>query len=130
LHTGDAGYLDEDGYLFLVDRIKDMIISGGVNVYPHDIEEVVVRHPAVRETAVFGAPDEKWGEVPIAAVVAKEGAAIDREELIAWTNARVDAKFQRIHDVVIYQEFPRNAAGKTLKREMRTKFAAARLPGA
>jgi long-chain acyl-CoA synthetase len=129
LHTGDAGYLDEDGYLFLVDRIKDMIISGGVNVYPHDVEEVVIRHPAVRETAVFGAPDEKWGEVPIAAVVAKEGASIDREELIAWTNARVDAKFQRIHDIVIYQEFPRNAAGKTLKREMRTRFAATRLPG-
>ena len=130
LHTGDAGYLDEDGYLFLVDRIKDMIISGGVNVYPRDIEEVIVRHPAVRETAVFGAPDEKWGEVPIAAVVPKQGANIDRQELIAWTNAHVDAKFQRIHDVVIYQEFPRNAAGKTLKREMRAEFAATRRPGA
>jgi long-chain acyl-CoA synthetase len=126
LHTGDAGYLDEDGYLFLVDRIKDMIISGGVNVYPHDIEEVIVRHPAVRETAVFGAPDEKWGEVPIAAVVPKQGATIDRQELIAWTNARVDAKFQRIHDVVIYDEFPRNVAGKTLKREMRAAFTASR----
>jgi long-chain acyl-CoA synthetase len=126
LHTGDAGYLDEDGYLFLVDRIKDMIISGGVNVYPRDIEEVIVRHPAVRETAVFGAPDEKWGEVPVAAVVPKQGASVDRQELIAWTNARVDAKFQRIHDVVIYEEFPRNAAGKTLKREMRAAFAAAR----
>jgi len=126
LHTGDAGYLDEDGYLFLVDRIKDMIISGGVNVYPHDIEEVIGRHPAVRETAVFGAPDEKWGEVPIAAVVPKQGATIDGPELIVWTNARVDAKFQRIHDVVFYEEFPRNAAGKTLKREMRAAFAATR----
>ena len=128
LHTGDAGYLDEDGYLFLVDRIKDMIISGGVNVYPRDIEEVLVRHPAVREAAVFGAPDDKWGEVPIAAVVPRQGASIDRQELLAWTNARVDAKFQRIQDVVIYQEFPRNAAGKTLKREMRAAFAAARRP--
>jgi acyl-coenzyme A synthetase/AMP-(fatty) acid ligase len=91
---------------------------------------VIVRHPAVRETAVFGAPDEKWGEVPIAAVVPKEGASIDRQELIVWANARVAAKFQRIHDVVIYQEFPRNAAGKTLKREMRTAFAATRRPGA
>jgi acyl-CoA synthetase (AMP-forming)/AMP-acid ligase II len=126
LYTGDAGYLDEDGYLFLVDRIKDMIISGGVNVYPRDIEEVLIQHPAVREAAVFGAPDEKWGEVPIAAVVPKAGATIDRQELLAWTNARVDAKFQRIQDVVIYEEFPRNVAGKTLKREMRAAFAASR----
>ena len=130
LHTGDAGYLDEDGYLFLVDRIKDMIISGGVNVYPRDIEEVIGRHPAVRETAVFGAPHEKWGEVPIAAVVLKHGASIDRQELMVWTNARVNAKFQRIHDVVVYEEFPRNAAGKTLKRELRAAFAATRRPGA
>jgi long-chain acyl-CoA synthetase len=129
LHTGDAGYLDEDGYLFLVDRIKDMIISGGVNVYPRDIEEVIIQHAAVREVAVFGAPDDKWGEVPIAAVVLKPGAGIDRQELIAWTNARVDAKFQRIQDVVIYEEFPLNVAGKTLKREMRIAFAASRAAG-
>jgi long-chain acyl-CoA synthetase len=122
LHTGDAGYLDEDGYLFLVDRIKDMIISGGVNVYPCDIEEVIARHPAVGEVAVFGARDERWGEVPIAAVVPKRGASIDRQELMAWTNARVNARFQRLHDVVLYDEFPRNAAGKTLKREMRAAF--------
>ena len=122
LHTGDAGYLDEDGYLFLVDRLKDMIISGGVNVYPRDIEEVIVQHAAVREVAVFGAPDEKWGEVPIAAVVLKPGAKVECEELIAWANARVDAKFQRIQDVVLYEEFPRNVAGKTLKREMRAAY--------
>jgi long-chain acyl-CoA synthetase len=126
IHTGDAGYLDEDGYLFLVDRIKDMIISGGVNVYPHDIEEVIIQHSAVREVAVFGAPDEKWGEVPIAAVVLKADATIDRQELMAWTNARVDAKFQRIQDVVVYDEFPRNVAGKTLKREMRAAFSESR----
>jgi acyl-CoA synthetase (AMP-forming)/AMP-acid ligase II len=123
LHSGDAGYLDEDGYLFLADRIKDMIISGGVNVYPRDIEEVIIQHPAVREVAVFGATDEKWGEVPIAAVVLKEGSNIDCQELIAWTNSRVDAKFQRILDVVVYEEFPRNVAGKTLKREMRASYA-------
>lgn len=126
LHSGDAGYLDEDGYLFLADRIKDMVISGGVNVYPRDIEEIIIQHPAVREAAVFGAPDEKWGEVPIAAVVPKPGVTLDCQELIAWTNARVDAKFQRIQDVVIYEEFPRNVAGKTLKREMRAAFAAGR----
>jgi len=122
LHTGDAGYLDEDGYLFLVDRIKDMIISGGVNVYPRDIEEVIIQHPAVRDAAVFGIPDEKWGEVPVTAVVPHQGQTINAAELIAWTNERVDAKFQRIHHVVIYDEFPRNIAGKTLKREMRRAF--------
>jgi acyl-CoA synthetase (AMP-forming)/AMP-acid ligase II len=119
LYSGDAGYLDEDGYLFLVDRIKDMILSGGVNVYPKDIEDIVFQHPAVREVAVFGAPDEKWGEVPVAAVVLHDGHAADEAELIAWTNERVGAKFQRIHGVAFYKEFPRNVAGKTLKREMR-----------
>jgi long-chain acyl-CoA synthetase len=122
LHTGDAGYLDGDGYLFLVDRIKDMIIVGGVNVYPKDIEEVAIRHPAVREVAVFGVADDKWGEVPVAAVTLKRGERLDPRELVAWTNARVDAKFQRIADVVVYEEFPRNVAGKTLKREMREGY--------
>jgi long-chain acyl-CoA synthetase len=122
LHTGDAGYLDEDGYLFLVDRMKDMIISGGVNVYPRDVEEVIIQHPAVREAAVFGIPSERWGEVPVAAVVLHDGQAIDTSELIIWTNKRVDAKFQRIHQLVIYDEFPRNIAGKTLKREIRAAF--------
>ena len=122
LHTGDAGCLDGEGYLFLVDRIKDMFISGAVNVYPRDIEDVILKHPAVCETAVFGVPDAKWGEVPVAAVVLKPGATIDGDDLIAWANARVDAKYQRIHHVVIYDEFPRNIAGKTLKREMRAAF--------
>jgi acyl-CoA synthetase (AMP-forming)/AMP-acid ligase II len=122
LHTGDAGYVDEEGYLFLVDRIKDMIISGGVNVYPKDIEEVVIRHPEVSEVAVIGVPDEKWGEVPIAAVVLFPGAALTPEALIEWTNSRVDAKFQRIRDVVILDSFPRNVAGKMLKREMRQAY--------
>jgi long-chain acyl-CoA synthetase len=122
LHTGDAGYVDEDGYLFLVDRLKDMIITGGINVYPSDIEDVVIRHPAVREVAVFGVADEKWGEVPVAAVTLKADADAGRDEIIAWTNAHVAAKFQRIKDVVIYREFPRNVAGKTLKREMRAEY--------
>jgi acyl-CoA synthetase (AMP-forming)/AMP-acid ligase II len=126
LYTGDAGYLDEDGYLFLVDRLKDMIISGGVNVYPKDIEEVVIGHPAVREVAVFGAPDARWGEVPVAAVVLNPGQTATPEELIAWTNERVGAKFQRIQGVAFYDEFPRNVAGKTLKREMRDAYGAGR----
>jgi acyl-CoA synthetase (AMP-forming)/AMP-acid ligase II len=122
LHTGDAGYVDEDGYLFLVDRIKDMIISGGVNVYPKDIEEIIIQHPSVSEVAVFGVPDERWGETPVAAVVLREGETLAVEALIQWTNSRVDAKFQRISDVVIMEAFPRNVAGKTLKREMREAY--------
>jgi long-chain acyl-CoA synthetase len=122
LHTGDAGYLDEDGYLYLVDRIKDMIIVGGVNVYPNDIEKLMIGHPALREAAVFGVPDPKWGEVPVAAVVTKAGQRPAVHEIVEWTNARVDAKFQRITDVVFYDDFPRNVAGKTLKREMREQY--------
>lgn len=122
LHTGDAGYLDEEGYLFLVDRIKDMIITGGVNVYPFDIEKIIASHPEVREAAVFGVQDEKWGEVAVAAVTLRDGAQSSAAELVEWTNARVDAKFQRIKDVIVYDEFPRNVAGKTLKREMRSSY--------
>ena len=122
LHTGDAGYVDEDGFLFLVDRIKDMIISGGVNVYPKDIEEIVIRHPDVSEVAVIGVPDDKWGEVPVATVVPMPGATITPKALIDWTNSRVDAKFQRIRDVVVMESFPRNVAGKMLKREMRNTY--------
>ena len=123
LHTGDAGYVDEDGYLFLVDRIKDMIITGGVNVYPRDIEDVVIQHPAVSEVAVFGVPDEKWGETPVAAVVPRAGETIDPDALKPWTNGHVDAKFQRLSAVVVMNAFPRNVAGKILKREMREGYA-------
>jgi long-chain acyl-CoA synthetase len=122
LHTGDAGYLDHDGYLFLVDRIKDMIISGGVNVYPRDIEEVIVQHAAVREAAVFGVPDDKWGESPVAAVILHKPGTITAEGLTAWINERVDAKNQRLRAVVIMEDFPRSAAGKTLKRVLREPY--------
>jgi acyl-CoA synthetase (AMP-forming)/AMP-acid ligase II len=123
LHSGDLGYVDEDGFLYLVDRVKDMIISGGVNVYPKDIEEVVVQHPAVNEAAVFGIPHPKWGETPVAAVTLTRPAAVDAASLKDWINAHVDAKFQRVADVFIMDEFPRNVAGKTLKREMRDQFS-------
>ena len=122
LHTGDAGYVDEDGFLFLVDRIKDMIISGGVNVYPKDIEEVVVQHPDVRDVAIIGVPDEKWGEVPVAAVILHPDTQVTPEQLLEWTNSRVHAKFQRIHDVVAMDSFPSNVAGKMLKRKMRDEY--------
>lgn len=123
LRTGDMGRLDEDGFLYLVDRKKDLIISGGANVFPRDIEEVIVRHPAVKEAAVFGVPDPKWGEAPIAAVVLRDGAAISDEALRDWINGNVEARFQRVREVVRLEQFPRNAAGKTLKREMREQFS-------
>jgi long-chain acyl-CoA synthetase len=126
MHSGDMGYLDKDGYLYLVDRMKDLIISGGVNVYPRDIEEVVVAHPAVQEAAVFGIPNEKWGEAPLAAVVLKTGESISPEELRTWINSRVGARFQQVCEVAIKAEFPRNAAGKTLKRVMRDEYWAGR----
>ena len=122
LRTGDAGYVDADGFLFLVDRIKDMIVSGGVNVYPKDIEEVLVRHPEVTEAAVFGVPDGKWGEVAVAAVLLQEGATTQAQDLVAWTNERVGAKYQRLSGLVILDAFPRNVAGKTLKREIRKRY--------
>ena len=122
LHSGDMGYVDEDGFLYLVDRKKDMIISGGVNVYPRDIEEVIARHPAVQEVAVFGIPHPKWGETPLAAVILQESAGISSDELRDWINANVSAKFQRVQDVFIMEDFPRNVAGKTLKRVMREKY--------
>jgi long-chain acyl-CoA synthetase len=125
LHSGDVGYVDEDGFLYLVDRIKDMIISGGINVYPKDIEEVTVAHPAVAEVAVFGVPDDKWGEVPVAAVTLLSGEDVAPADLIKWINARVSAKFQRVANCLVRQQFPRNVAGKTLKREIREDYLAA-----
>jgi acyl-CoA synthetase (AMP-forming)/AMP-acid ligase II len=126
LHTGDLGYLDEDGFLYLVDRKKDLIISGGVNVYPRDVEEVIAQHPAVREVAVFGAPHDKWGEAPVAAVLLKAGAHVGADELRTWTNARVAARYQQVCEVAILDEFPRNSAGKTLKRALREPYWAGR----
>ena len=100
--------------------MKDMILSGGVNVYPRDIEEIVVQHPAVREAAVFGVPHDKWGETPVAAVVLEAPGSLTAEALKQWINARVAAQFQRVSDVMILEDFPRNVAGMVLKeREMR-----------
>ena len=122
LFTGDMGYMDDDGFLYLVDRKKDLIISGGVNVYPRDIEEILVQHPAVREAAVFGIPSEKWGETPLAAVVLRQPGSTTAEAIKQWVNARVEARYQQVYDVVIKDDFPRNVAGKTLKRVMRDEY--------
>ncbi len=122
LYTGDMGFIDEDGFLHLVDRKKDLIISGGVNVFPKDIEEVAVQHPDVREAAVFGIPSEKWGEAPVAAVLLKPSSRLSADELREWINTRVAARYQQVHEVIIMEDFPRSAAGKTLKREMRDPY--------
>ena len=122
LHSGDLGYMDNEGYLFLVDRVKDMIISGGVNVFPKDIEEVIIKHPDVAEVAVFGAPDKRWGETPVAAVICHSDYSVSAETLKLWTNQRVHAKFQKVKEILILDSFPRNVAGKTLKREMRETY--------
>ncbi|HZX27770.1 MAG TPA: AMP-binding protein [Telluria sp.] len=119
LMTGDIGRIDDEGFLYLVDRKKDMIDSGGVKVYPHDIEEVIARHPAVHEAVVFGIPDEKWGETPMAAVQLRTGASCDPEELRAWINERVGARYQRVARLEIVADFPRSVAGKILKRSLR-----------
>jgi len=116
------GYVDDDGFLYLVDRKKDMIISGGVNVYPKDIEEIIVKHPAVREAAVFGVPHNKWGETPLAAVILNKPGELTEDELKEWINVQVEAKFQRVSKVVFMDDFPRNVAGKTLKREMKKPY--------
>ncbi len=123
LFTGDMGYVDDDGFLFLTGRKKDMIISGGVNVYPTDIEEVVIRHPAVKDVAVFGVPHKEWGETPVAAVIINENASATAIEIKCWANQNIEARYQKLHRVVIMDELPRNVAGKILKKELREKFA-------
>jgi long-chain acyl-CoA synthetase len=120
LRTGDIGRLDEEGFLYIVDRKKDMILSGGQNVYPADIEAIMRDHPAVQEVAVVGVPNEKWGETPLAVVVLKARAT--QEELVAFTNERVGRQ-QRISGVVFRETLPRNPNGKILKRELRRELA-------
>lgn len=119
LHTGDVGFADADGFLHLVDRKKDLIITGGVNVFPRDIEEIAVQHEAVREAAVFGLPHEKWGESPVAAIILRKRGEITAEALRAWINERVAARYQQVQQVIITDDFPRSTAGKTLKRVLR-----------
>lgn len=122
LRTGDIGRLDDEGYLYLVDRKKDMIISGGQNIYPADIEEVLLRHDAVRELAVIGVNSRKWGETPLAVVVLADNEEIDADALTVWANQHL-GKQQRIAATVFVDELPRNPNGKVLKRELRDRFA-------
>jgi long-chain acyl-CoA synthetase len=123
LRTGDGGYLDDEGYLFLADRIKDMIVSGGENVFPIEVEEALAHHPAVEEVAVIGVPDERWGETVKALVVLRDGRAGIAEELIAFARERL-AGYKLPRSIEFVDTLPRTPSGKVLKRELRERFGA------
>ena len=116
-HSGDLGKVDEDGFFFIVDRKKDMIIRGGYNVYPREIEEVLYEHPAVREAAVVAVPDEEWGEEVGAAVALKDGEEIDVEALRAYVKEQV-ASYKYPRRLWFVEELPKGPTGKVLKREI------------
>lgn len=121
-HSGDAGYFDEDGYLYVVDRIKDMVISGGENIYPVEVESVLFEHPDVADVAVIGVPDERWGEALLACIIPVDGRRPAPQELQAFMKGRLAGfKIPRLYEFV--DAFPRNASGKVLKREMRDDLA-------
>lgn len=124
IRTGDIGRFDEDGFLILLDRKKDMIISGGFNIYPSDIESVVREHPAVAEVSVVGVPSERWGETPVAFVVLRAGSGAIAQAILAWANERL-GKTQRLAALHEVDTLPRSAIGKVLKRELRDRIAGA-----
>jgi fatty-acyl-CoA synthase len=123
--TGDAGYMDADGYLFIHDRVKDMIISGGENIYPAEVESAIYGHPAVQEVAVIGVPDEKWGEAVKAVCVAKPGMTIDADDIVAWTRERI-AGFKVPKSIDVIDALPRNPSGKILRKDLRAPYWAGR----
>jgi acyl-CoA synthetase (AMP-forming)/AMP-acid ligase II len=132
IRTGDVGRFDADGFLVLVDRKKDMVISGGFNIYPGDLEAVAREHPAIAEVAVVGVPSERWGETPVAFVVARPGASLEPEQVLAWCNERL-GRMQRLAAVEPVESLPRSGIGKVLKRELRARYLAgggSALPGA
>jgi acyl-CoA synthetase (AMP-forming)/AMP-acid ligase II len=128
IRSGDIGRLDADGYLTIVDRKKDMIISGGFNVFPTDLEAVIGAHPAVLDVTVIGVPHDKWGETPLALVIRRAGDATEAEAIRTWANERL-AKHQRLAAVEFRDEFPRNALGKVVKRVLREEKGRGVLPG-
>jgi acyl-CoA synthetase (AMP-forming)/AMP-acid ligase II len=118
LHTGDLAYMDADGFFYIVDRQKDMIVSGGENIYPRELEELLYSHPAVADVAVVGEPDEVWGESVKAVVVLKQGACLSEQEVVDYCKAHM-ASYKKPRKVVFLSELPRNASGKVLKRKLR-----------
>lgn len=120
LHTGDAGYQNVDGFFFVHDRLKDMIVTGGENVYPAEVENAIQGCPGVVDVAVIGVPDERWGEA-VKALVVRTGAAASEEDVIAWTRARI-AAFKAPKSVEFVDELPRNPSGKVLRRELRQRY--------
>ena len=118
LHTGDLGKLDEDGYVYIVDRKHDMIISGGVNIYPREVEEVLYQHPSVLEASVIGVPHDYWGEAVKAIVVLKEGATVSEEDIIKFCGEHL-AGYKKPKSVEFWKELPKSPQGKILKRSIR-----------
>jgi long-chain acyl-CoA synthetase len=125
LRTGDGGYLDEDGYLFLTDRIKDMIVTGGENVYPIEVEEALSYHPAVAEVAVIGVPDERWGEAVTALVVSHPDGVTSAADLVAFARERL-AGYKLPRSIDFVDELPRTPSGKVLKHELRNRYRGVR----
>ena len=121
LHTGDLGYMDTSGYVFMLDRKKDMIISGGVNIYPREIEDVILHHPAVSEVAVVGVPDDLWGESVKAIVALRDGSSVTEQAIIDHCLAHL-ARFKKPRSVEFVAGLPKNAYGKILKRELRERY--------
>jgi len=124
IRSGDVGRVDEEGFLTLLDRKKDMIISGGFNVYPSDLETLILQHPDVSEVAVVGVTSERWGETPVAFVVRRPQATVSKEDLQIWANQRLN-KAQRISMIEWVDHMPRNDIGKVLKRSLRASWLAA-----
>ncbi len=121
LHTGDMGYYDEKGFIYIVDRKKDMIITGGENVYPREVEEILYRHPAVSEAAVIGVPDEKWVERVHAVITLNQGQNASSDEIIAFCKEQL-ARFKSPRSIEFVESLPKNPQGKILKRELREKY--------
>jgi acyl-CoA synthetase (AMP-forming)/AMP-acid ligase II len=121
LHTGDLGRFDEQGYLYIVDRKDDLIISGGVNIYPREVEEVLYQHPSVFEASVIGVPDDYWGEAVKAIIVPKENVVISEEDIIKFCGERL-AGYKKPKSVEFWKELPKNPQGKILKRDIRKRY--------
>jgi acyl-CoA synthetase (AMP-forming)/AMP-acid ligase II len=120
-HSGDVGYRDEDGYIYIVDRIRDMVVSGGFNIFPFEIEQVLMKHPAVQDCAVIGVPDDKWGEAVKAVVQLNAGAQASADELIAFAKAELGG-MKAPKSIDFLDSLPRSAVGKVLKREIRKPY--------